>query len=173
VPDLAGIHAKLAFTCAYEQDHLPALDPSAEKLYRYARWLRKNQIEKEDPLRYPQMERYYRIATAHGHYKANLDLREMIGLGHAYEVEKGIIDDSGKLMVMHCVTTQKYQLKLANGVVYDIPVVTRYTNDAMGDLANMGLHRHQAGAAPAGGRTEPQQHARGDYSQLFSKKDEA
>jgi hypothetical protein len=84
VPDLAGIHAKLAFTCAQEKDHLPSLDPNADKFYRYARWLRKNQIEKEDPLRYPEMERYFRVATAYGHYKANLDLRIMIGQGQAY-----------------------------------------------------------------------------------------
>ncbi|MGC0152958.1 SEL1-like repeat protein [Chromobacterium vaccinii] len=83
VPDLKDVEAKLAFTCVYEKDHLPALNPEADQLYRYARWLRKNQIEKEDPLRYPEMERYYRIATAYGHYKANLDLRDMIGKGTA------------------------------------------------------------------------------------------
>ncbi|MCP1291108.1 sel1 repeat family protein [Chromobacterium sp. S0633] len=83
VPDLKAVEAKLAFNCAYEKDHLPALVPEAEQLYRYARWLQKNQIEKEDPLRFPEMERYYRIATAHGHYKANLDLRDMIGRGTA------------------------------------------------------------------------------------------
>nr|WP_269325870.1 DUF6396 domain-containing protein [Chromobacterium aquaticum] len=77
------VEAKLAFNCVYEKDHLPALTPEAEQLYRYARWLQKNQIEKEDPLRFPEMERYYRIATAHGHYKANLDLRDMIGRGTA------------------------------------------------------------------------------------------
>ncbi|OQS33486.1 hypothetical protein B0T40_17615 [Chromobacterium haemolyticum] len=83
VPDLKEVEAKLAFNCVYEKDHLPALSPEAEQLYRYARWLQKNQIEKEDPLRFPEMERYYRIATAHGHYKANLDLRDMIGRGTA------------------------------------------------------------------------------------------
>ncbi|WP_227106211.1 SEL1-like repeat protein [Chromobacterium rhizoryzae] len=83
VPDLKEVEAKLAFNCVYEKDHLPALNPEAEQLYRYARWLQKNQIEKEDPMRFPEMERYYRIATAHGHYKANLDLRDMIGRGTA------------------------------------------------------------------------------------------
>ena len=83
VPDLKEVEAKLAFNCVYEKDHLPALSPEAEQLYRYARWLQKNQIEKEDPLRFPEMERYYRIATAHGHYKANLELRDMIGRGTA------------------------------------------------------------------------------------------
>ncbi|MEN6082847.1 sel1 repeat family protein [Chromobacterium piscinae] len=84
MPDLNNVEAQLAFTCANEKDHLPKLDPQADMLYRYARWLRKNQIEKEDPRRYPEMERYYRIATAYGHYKANLDLREMIRNGQAH-----------------------------------------------------------------------------------------
>ena len=84
VPDLKNVEEQLAFTCAYEKDHLPKLDPDADKLYRYARWLTKNQIEKEDPTRYPEMARYDRIATAHGHYKANLDLRDMIGQGQAH-----------------------------------------------------------------------------------------
>ncbi|GHD59585.1 SEL1-like repeat protein [Jeongeupia chitinilytica] len=74
--------AKLAFTCVHQK--LPELDPDADKLYRYARWLTKNQVEKEDPTRYPEMERLYRIATAHGHYKANLELRKLIGEGHAF-----------------------------------------------------------------------------------------
>lgn len=84
VPDLKNVEEKLAFSCAYEKDHLPPLHPQADQLYRYARWLHKNQVEKEDPLRYPQMERYYRIATAYGHYKANLALRDMIGSGTAW-----------------------------------------------------------------------------------------
>lgn len=84
MPDLNNVEAQLAFTCANEKDHLPKVDPQADMLYRYARWLRKNQIEKEDPRRYPEMERYYRIATAYGHYKANLDLREMIRNGQAH-----------------------------------------------------------------------------------------
>ncbi len=84
VPDLKDVEEKLAFACAYEKDRLPPLSPEADQLYRYARWLHKNQVEKEDPLRYPEMERYYRIATAHGHYKANLDLRTMIGRGTAW-----------------------------------------------------------------------------------------
>ena len=87
VPDLPHIESalekQLAFTCAYEKDHLPPLDPEADQLYRYARWLGKNQIEKEDVSRYPEMARYYRIATANGHYKANLELRHMLGAGHA------------------------------------------------------------------------------------------
>jgi len=83
VPDLKNVETNLAFTCTYEKDRLPQLDPDSDKLYRYARWLHKQQVEKEDPSRYPEMARLYRIATAWGHYKANLDLRDMIGRGQA------------------------------------------------------------------------------------------
>ncbi len=78
VPDLPGIQAKLAFTCAYEKDHIPSRDPEADQLYKYARWLRKGNVLKNDPSVYLTVERLIRIATAHGHDKANLELRNLI-----------------------------------------------------------------------------------------------
>ena len=41
VPDLATVRANLAFTCVYEADHLPPLDPEADALFKYARYLQK------------------------------------------------------------------------------------------------------------------------------------
>jgi len=83
MPDLPDVKANLAFTCAYEKDRIPPRDPEADQLYVHARWLRKNNLLKKDPLVYPQIERLIRIATAHGHDKANLELRLMIGRGQA------------------------------------------------------------------------------------------
>ena len=83
VSDLANVHAKLAFTCAYEKDAIPKRDPEAEQLYKHARWLRKNNLLKADPSVYPKIERLIRISTAYGHDKANLELRQMIGKGTA------------------------------------------------------------------------------------------
>jgi hypothetical protein len=83
VPDLPAIQTNLAFTCAYEKDAIPPRDPEADQLYVHARWLRKNNLLKEDPLVYPKIERLIRIATAYGHDKANLELRQMIGKGTA------------------------------------------------------------------------------------------
>jgi len=83
VPDLPNIKANLAFTCAYEKGAIPPRAPEAEQLYAHARWLRKNNLLKEDPLVYPKIERLIRIATAYGHDKANLELRQMIGKGTA------------------------------------------------------------------------------------------
>ncbi len=83
VPDLPGIHTRLSFSCVHEQAHIPLRDPEADQLYVHARWLGKNNLLKEDPLVYRQMERLLRIATAYGHDQANLELRQMLGLGKA------------------------------------------------------------------------------------------
>ncbi len=83
MPDLPGIHTRLSFSCVHEQAHIPPRDPEADQLYSHARWLGKNNLLKEDPLVYRQMERLLRIATAYGHDQANLELRQMLGLGKA------------------------------------------------------------------------------------------
>ncbi|WP_314788719.1 hypothetical protein [Burkholderia stabilis] len=38
-PELADVHANLAFTCTHEVDRLPTLNPDAEALFRYGRYL--------------------------------------------------------------------------------------------------------------------------------------
>lgn len=84
VPDLPGIQAKLAFTCSYEKEHIPPRNPEADMLYKHARWLRKGNILKNDPAAYPAIERLIRIATAYGHDKANLELRNLLAERQAY-----------------------------------------------------------------------------------------
>lgn len=78
MPDLADVRAKLAFTCAYERDVLPPLPAEADVLFKYARWQQKNNILKEDPTIDQQVGRLYRIAAAHGHYKAIVNLQNGI-----------------------------------------------------------------------------------------------
>jgi hypothetical protein len=82
-PDMAQLKVDLAFTCAQEKDRIPPRDPEAEQLYQHARWLRQGNLLKEDPAAYPPIERLLRIATAHGHDKANLALRNMFKNGQA------------------------------------------------------------------------------------------
>ncbi|MDE1715809.1 sel1 repeat family protein [Chromobacterium amazonense] len=82
--NLDDVKANLAFTCVYEKDHLPKLNPEADQLYRYARYVQKNNLLKDDVSVYPELERYFRIATAYDHFKANLELRQMIGKGQAW-----------------------------------------------------------------------------------------
>lgn len=51
-------------------------------------------------------------------------------LADGIEVSKGILDDSATLDIEHEITTQEYQLKLANGRVYKIPVVAEHEPDS-------------------------------------------
>lgn len=83
VPDLPSIQANLAFVCAYEKDHIPPRDPEADQLYRFARWLRKENILKKDETIYPKIERLIRISTAYNHDLANLELRNLLAHGEA------------------------------------------------------------------------------------------
>jgi uncharacterized protein len=74
----SSIKKQLAFTCAHEKDRVPPRDPEADQLYKHARWIIKNNILKQDPLVYSAAERLLRIATAHGHDRANIELRDML-----------------------------------------------------------------------------------------------
>ncbi len=87
VPDLPDVQASLAFTCVHEKDKIPPRDPEADQFYQHAKWLKKNNLLKEDPLVYPKIERLIRIATAYGHDLANLELRQMIGKGTAQSAD--------------------------------------------------------------------------------------
>ncbi|WP_080290326.1 sel1 repeat family protein [Pseudomonas syringae] len=65
--------AKLAFTCVHET--IPTPSAEADVLFQYARWLQKNNLLKQDPSVYVEIERLYRIAAENGHYKANINLQ--------------------------------------------------------------------------------------------------
>ena len=77
LPDLSAVRANLTFTCSHEADRLPPLDPEADQLFKYGRYLQK----KEGPKDFDAVARYYRIAAAHGHYKANDNLQQLVSQG--------------------------------------------------------------------------------------------
>jgi uncharacterized protein len=77
--DWSAVRAKLVFTCVHEVDHLPPLDPQADTLFQYALFLEK----KHGPKDYDAAARYYRIASAYGHYKANHNLQLLVSTGQA------------------------------------------------------------------------------------------
>jgi uncharacterized protein len=77
--DWSAVRAKLAFTCVHEADHLPPLDPQADTLFKYALFLEK----KTGPKDYDAAARYYRVAAAYGHYKANHNLQLLVSTGQA------------------------------------------------------------------------------------------
>ncbi|CAE6823867.1 sel1 repeat family protein [Paraburkholderia domus] len=74
-----NIRADLAFTCTHEADHLPSLDPVADQIFKYGRHLEK----KSGPKDFNNIARYYRIAAAYGHYKANNNLQGLLTDGSA------------------------------------------------------------------------------------------
>ena len=100
MPDLPAVQSNIAFTCAYEKDAIPKRDPEAEQLYAHAKWLKKNNLLKPDPLVYPKIERLVRIASAYGHDKANLELRDMLGEGtaHSQDIVKETLDLTDELI---------------------------------------------------------------------------
>ncbi|MEQ5837944.1 sel1 repeat family protein [Paraburkholderia acidicola] len=79
LPDMSAVRANLAFTCTHQADHLPPLDDQADGLFRYARYLEKKEGAKD----FNDVARYYRIAAAHDHYKANQNLQSLLSQGLA------------------------------------------------------------------------------------------
>ena len=73
VKPLTEIQANLAFTCAHE--NIPEASAESDVLFRYARWLQKNNQLKQDKSVDIEIERLYRIAAENSHYKANINLQ--------------------------------------------------------------------------------------------------
>jgi len=73
VKPLTEIKANLAFTCAHE--NIPEASAESDVLFRYARWLQKNNQLKQDKSVDIEIERLYRIAAENSHYKANINLQ--------------------------------------------------------------------------------------------------
>ena len=68
---------RLEFTCAHESDALPGLHPDAQTLYRYALHL----TQVKGPKDFNLAARFYRIAAAHGHYRAATNLQALLSQG--------------------------------------------------------------------------------------------
>jgi TPR repeat protein len=80
VPEKADYDAafkNLEFECVHESTKLPALDADAELLYRYGLHL----TQVRGPKDFDQAARYYRIAAAHGHYRAATNLQVLLSQG--------------------------------------------------------------------------------------------
>ncbi|HCT5819232.1 TPA: sel1 repeat family protein [Citrobacter sedlakii] len=80
VDPLPTINARLAFTCKHENIPQPSVE--SEVLFKYARWLQKNNQLKEDVKVDAEIERLYRIAAENGHYRANINLQNGAMRGH-------------------------------------------------------------------------------------------
>ncbi|MFL9927187.1 sel1 repeat family protein [Herbaspirillum lusitanum] len=83
LPDPNLVRANLAFTCIHQADSLPSLDAEADQLFKYAIYLEKKEGSKD----FDDIARYYRIAAAHDHYKANGNLQKLISQGNALSLD--------------------------------------------------------------------------------------
>ncbi|MFL9939125.1 sel1 repeat family protein [Paraburkholderia graminis] len=96
LPDMSAVRANLAFTCVHEVDHLPPLDQQADALFSYGRYLQKQ----DGPKDFNAVARYYRIAAAYGHYKANHNLQLLVsqGLADSPDAPKETVDLAARLV---------------------------------------------------------------------------
>ncbi|WP_259275099.1 SEL1-like repeat protein [Rahnella variigena] len=79
---LSGINANLAFTCKHEA--IPEASADTDVLFKYARWIQKNNQLKQDTAIDAEIERLYRIAAENNHYKANINLQNGAMRGYFY-----------------------------------------------------------------------------------------
>ncbi|CAB3699659.1 hypothetical protein LMG24076_03359 [Trinickia soli] len=95
-PDAGLLQPNRQFSCTHELSHLPALNTDADKLFMYARYLQKH----SDPVDFYDIMRYYRIAAAYAHYKANGNAQLLIvqGLVAAPDGPKEAVDLAMQLM---------------------------------------------------------------------------
>ncbi|HDR9159477.1 TPA: sel1 repeat family protein [Burkholderia vietnamiensis] len=136
LPDMSAVRTNLAFSCTHQADHLPPLDPQAEGLFLYARFL-----EKQDgPKDFNEVARYYRIAAAHGHYKANQNLQSLIsdGLADSPDAPKETVELAVRL-IKQGIPSGYYDighyLETGYGLGQDAETALRYFRKAA-DLGN-------------------------------------
>ncbi|WP_238406831.1 SEL1-like repeat protein [Atlantibacter hermannii] len=90
---------KLQFTCIKEADHLPPLDSQADVWFKQARAMQKAEGIKN----YDTIASLYRQAAAKDHYKAMINLQNMLYQGlvkpaHGKDVPEEVIELSQRLM---------------------------------------------------------------------------
>ncbi|MDR5751500.1 MULTISPECIES: DUF6396 domain-containing protein [unclassified Caballeronia] len=134
--DMSAVRAKLTFTCTHETDHLPPLDPTADLLFKYGRHLEK----KDGPKDFDAIARYYRIAAAYGHYKANNNLQGLLteGLALSPDASSEAIDLATQLInagVPAGYYDMGHYLEEGYGVEQDADKARRYFRKAA-DLGN-------------------------------------
>lgn len=134
--DLNALRANLTFSCTHEAARLPAINPDADKLFRYARHLQKQ----DGPKDFDDIMRYYRIAAAYGHYKANHNAQLLItdGLASAPAGKKEAVDLAMQLVhdgIPGGYFDIAHYLESGYGVQQDSQAAMRYFRKAA-DLGN-------------------------------------
>jgi TPR repeat protein len=136
VPDLQAVTENLKFECAREADQMPALMPESDQLYKYGLYLQL----KAGPKDFDEVARYYRIAAAHGHYKASANLQALVSQGQARSPDSWVetldlVEDLIKLGVPGSYYDMGRYLDRGFGVVQDRDKAKAYYRHAA-DLGN-------------------------------------
>ena len=86
VPSLQDLYKNLEFECVHETDKLPPVTFESAQLYNYGLYLQL----KSGPKDFDEVARYYRIAAAHGHYKASTNLQVIVSRGQAFSPDSWV-----------------------------------------------------------------------------------
>lgn len=140
-PEMSAAREKLAFTCSHEAQRLPILHAEADQLFRYARYLQ----GAEGPKDFDDIMRYYRIAAAYQHYKANHNAQLMIvqGLVLSPKGRREAVDLAMQLMhdgIPGGYYDVGHYLEIGYGVQQDTEAAMRYIRKA----ADLGSPEAQA-----------------------------
>ncbi|MDR2243268.1 MAG: sel1 repeat family protein [Providencia alcalifaciens] len=125
----------LAFTCVYEKDTLPPVDPEADIWFKQARELEKVNKSQRD---YAQIGVLYRKAAERNHPKAMLNLSNLISYGKVSPIEgKGpaqevwdIIQKMAKLNISYGYYQMGHYLDTGYGVIADRTIALAYFRQA-------------------------------------------
>ena len=126
----------LEFECVYESEKLPPLDADAELLYRYGLHL----TQVRGPKDFDQAARYYRIAAAHGHYRAATNLQVLLSQGMTTAKRPAretlnVVEDLIARYIPGAYYDMGHYLELGYGVKQDTPASRVYFRRAA-DLGN-------------------------------------
>ncbi len=134
--DLDGIRANLEFACVHEASRLLPVNPDADILFRYGRYLQ----TRDGPKDFNEVARFYRIAASHGHYKANHNLQILIshGMANSPNAANEAVDWAGRLVddgVPIGYYDVGYYLKTGYGLVKNKELALKFIRKAA-DLGN-------------------------------------
>ena len=129
------IESDLTFTCVYEKDTLPPVDPEADIWFKQARELEKVNKSQRD---YKQIGELYRKAAERNHPKAMLNLSNLISYGKVLPIEgKGpaqevwvIIQKMAKLNISYGYYQMGHYLDTGYGVIADRTKALAYFRQA-------------------------------------------
>lgn len=139
-----SVQKNLAFECHREADLLPPVSKDVDGLYKYALFIQ----QKDGPKDFNEVARYYRIAAAHGHYKAATNLQSLISRGLAVSAngQKETIDLVEKFMslgVPGAFYDMGHYLEIGYGVQQDNEKANAYFRKAA-DMGNPDAQYHVA-----------------------------